>query len=261
VLLQNKVALVTGGASGLGARTARLFAAHGAEVVIADVDDARGESVAAEVRRDGGTATYQHVDVRSTDDVNAAVAFAEATYGSLHIAVANAGILGDGTFRVTEDVSDEQWGDIIDINLSGVFRTFRAAIPALRRAGGGALSATSSVSSQYAVLHAAAYCASKAGVNALVRALAVELAPARIRVNAICPGVMKTGIGDSLGRTTDEIAVERPSRRFKSRVIQAGREGAEEAARVHLFLCSDLAAYVNGETITVDGGFSMWNGM
>jgi NAD(P)-dependent dehydrogenase (short-subunit alcohol dehydrogenase family) len=259
-LLEDKVALITGGAGGLGLETAELFAAHGARVVIADVSDEAGEAAAARAREAGGELRFVHADVRSTADVAAAVAFAEETFGRLDIAVANAGVLGRASFQPTESLSDDDWLEVIDINLTGAFRTFRAAIPALRRAGGGVLSATSSTAGVYATLYRVAYSASKGGMNALVRALAAELAP-EIRVNAVAAGGMTTDIHQSLGRPRDAIEVERPdARAFKARMMKPGREGTREIANIHLFLCSDLGDYISGETLVADGGFSIWNG-
>jgi NAD(P)-dependent dehydrogenase (short-subunit alcohol dehydrogenase family) len=259
-ILGGKVALITGAASGLGLETARLFAAEGARVVVADVTDAAGEAAVEQLQLAGADVRYIHADVRSTADMDAAVAFAESTYGRLDIAVANAGILGRSSFVPVEEVTDEDWALVQDINLGGVFRTFRAATPALRRAGGGAMSATSSTSGVFSTIHRLAYSASKGGVNALVRGLAGELAPDRIRVNAIAPGAMATNIRESLGRPPEEIKVPLPDPTFKARMRVPGRDGTAEAARVHLFLCSDLAAYITGETLVVDGGFSIWNG-
>lgn len=260
MLLEGKVALVTGGASGLGRATGKLFAENGARVVLCDVSDEAGEAAAAEIRDGGGDARFVHVDVRKRDDLEAAVAVAEDEFGKLDIAVANAGILGHASFRPSEEITDEDWTDVIEINLGGTFRTFRAAIPALRRAGGGALTATSSVSGVFATVYRAAYSASKAGQNGLVRSLSVELAPDRIRVNSVAAGSMGNNIGQSLGRPRDEITIERPDRSAKSRVVREGRNGALDVAKAHLFLASDLADYISGETIVVDGGFSIWNG-
>lgn len=260
MLLDGKVALITGAASGLGLETARLFCAEGASVIATDTADDDGAAAVAEVRDAGGAASYVHADVRSSAELGAAVAFAEEQYGRLDIAVANAGILGRASFVPAEEITDEDWAATIEINLGGAFRTFRAAIPALRRAGSGALSATSSVSGVYATIYRLAYGASKGGLNALVRGLAAELAPDHIRVNAICPGTMATNIRASLERTAEEITVPMPDHTIKARLRDPQRDGTAEAARVHLFLCSELAAYVNGETLTVDGGFSIWNG-
>jgi 3-oxoacyl-[acyl-carrier protein] reductase len=260
-LLDGKVALITGGAAGLGIETARLFAEQGAKVVMADVAGDAGEAAAASLREAGRDATYVRTDVRSTRDVEAAVAAAEQMYGRLDIAVANAGILGKASFQPSEQLSDEDWFEVIDINLSGAFRTFRAAIPALRRVGGGAMSATSSTAGIYATLYRVAYSASKGGLGAMVRALAAELAPDDIRVNAVAPGGMATGIHTSLGRAPSEISVERPDiRTAKARMLKPGRDGTRQVANIHLFLCSELGGYINGETIVADGGFSIWNG-
>jgi NAD(P)-dependent dehydrogenase (short-subunit alcohol dehydrogenase family) len=263
LLLSDKVAIITGAGSGLGAATAHLFASEGAAVVGVDVNDGEGEAVAAEIRSRGGRSSYVHADVQSRPELDAAVAFAEKAYGKLDILVANAGILGRATFKPTEEVSDEEWSQVIDVNLGGAFRSFRAAIPALRRAGGGALTATSSVSGVYSTMYRAAYSASKGGLNALVRALSSELAPDRIRVNAVAPGSLgqASNISRSLGRASAEInTAYRPDHSLKARVRVPGRDGAAETARVHLFLCSDLASYVSGEVIVSDGGFSIWNG-
>jgi NAD(P)-dependent dehydrogenase (short-subunit alcohol dehydrogenase family) len=259
-LLDGKVALITGGTSGLGLETARLFAWEGARVVVTDVSDESGEAALDELRATGADARYVHADVRKSAEVDAAVAFAEETFGRLDIAVANAGILGRSSFVPVEEVTDEDWALELDINLGGVFRTFRAATPALRRAGGGAMSATSSTSGVFATVHRLAYTASKGGVNAIVRGLAAELAPDRIRVNAIAPGAMSTNIRESLGRSPEQIKVPLPDPTLKARMRVEGRDATAEAARVHLFLCSDLSAYITGETIVVDGGFSIWNG-
>jgi NAD(P)-dependent dehydrogenase (short-subunit alcohol dehydrogenase family) len=261
-LLEGKVALITGGASGLGLATARLFASEGARVVVVDRSDDAGAAAVEELRADGGTADYAHADVTAPGEIEAAVAFAEDRHGRLDVLVANAGILGRSSFVPVQDVDDASWQQVLDVNLTGTLRSFRAAAPALRRAGGGALSATSSLSGVFGTLHRLAYSASKGGIDALVRGLAVELAPDNIRVNAMAPGYMATNIRESLGRTPDEIHVPLPDPQTKARLRQArpDRDGTAEAARVHLFLCSELAAYVNGETIVVDGGFSMWNG-
>jgi NAD(P)-dependent dehydrogenase (short-subunit alcohol dehydrogenase family) len=260
--LTGRVALITGGASGLGEATARLFAEHGARVVLTDLNEVAGAAVAQSITAAGGEAHSLQADVRKSVDMEHAVSRAEELFGALHIVVANAGILGPASFNRSEDVSDADFAEVIDTNLTGVFRTFRAAIPAVRRAGGGAFSATSSTAGMYANLYRVAYSASKAGINSLVRGLAVELAPDDIRVNAVCPGSMATNVISSIGRSRDEIRVDRPDTSGKARLAmqRPGRDTTLDAARVHLFVCSDQAGYVNGEAIVVDGGFSIWNG-
>jgi NAD(P)-dependent dehydrogenase (short-subunit alcohol dehydrogenase family) len=261
-LLEGRVALITGGGSGLGEVTSRLFAAEGAKIVIADVNAERGESVAGSVRAEGGDAIFVPVDVRRLDELEAAVGLAEERYGALHLVVANAGVLGRASFTPSDQVAVLDFAEVLDINLTGTFRTFRAAIPALRRAGGGAFTATSSTAGIYANLYRVAYSASKAGINSLVRGLAVELAPDNIRVNAVCPGSMDTNVLQSTGRPADALGVQRPDMSGKARLAmrRPGRDTTLEVARAHLFLCSDLSGYVNGEALVIDGGFSIWNG-
>jgi NAD(P)-dependent dehydrogenase (short-subunit alcohol dehydrogenase family) len=261
MLLDGRTALITGAASGLGAETARVFAEQGARVVLCDVVDDEGEAVAQSIRDAGGDARFVHVDVQQRDSIDAAVALAEQELGGLNAVVANAGILGEASFRPSDAVTDEQWARVIDVNLSGVFRTFRAAIPALRRSGGGAMSATSSIAGVFGVRYRLAYTATKGGINAIVRGLAAELGPERIRVNAVAPGSMGTNIGRSLGRERSETTTDRPGDTFKAAFRPwEGRSAVRDVANVHLFLCSDLSLYVNGETIVADGGFSIWNG-
>jgi NAD(P)-dependent dehydrogenase (short-subunit alcohol dehydrogenase family) len=258
--MAGRVAVITGAASGLGAATARLFAAEGAAVVLGDLDDGAGEDVAAEIRAAGGQAAYRHLDVRSSADLTGVVAFAESQFAHLDTLVANAGILGHGSFSPSAELSDEDWSTVLDVNLSGTFRSFRAAIPALQRAGGGALSATSSVSGIFATLQRIAYTSTKGGINAMVRALAAELSADRIRVNAIAPGSMDTNIRQSIGRDYASVSRDRPATVAKARMHWEERDTTADAAKVHLFLCSHLANYVSGETIVVDGGASIWNG-
>jgi NAD(P)-dependent dehydrogenase (short-subunit alcohol dehydrogenase family) len=262
LLLKGKIAIVTGAASGLGAATSKLFAIEGASVVAVDVDSTGTGEVVGEIEAAGGSAAFARADVRSAAELNDVVAYAVETFGNLDIMVANAGILGRASFKPTEDLTDDEWTEVIDLNLGGAFRSFRAAIPAIRRAGGGALSATSSVSGVYSSLYRAAYSASKGGINALIRSLSVELAPDRIRANAVAAGSLgsTSKIHASLGRTPDEIKMQRPDQTVKARMRQPGRDGAADTARVHLFLCSDLGAYVSGEVVVADGGFSIWNG-
>jgi NAD(P)-dependent dehydrogenase (short-subunit alcohol dehydrogenase family) len=263
MLLQGRVAIVTGASSGLGKDTAKLFAEEGAKVLVADITDAAGEQVAQDIRASGGEARYVHVNVRSTADTEAMVRLAEEAYGKLDIVIANAGILGRASMKPTLEITDEEWLEVIDVNLSGVFRTFRAAIPALRRAGGGVLSATSSTAGVYGALNRPAYSASKGGINSLVRALAVELAPDNIRVNAVCPGAMTTGIGRSLGRTPEGAPqAPRPQATspLKERMTLTSSRDPREVAKVHLFLCSHLASQITGECIVADHGFAMWKG-
>ena len=179
-------------------------------MVATDVTDERGEAAIAALRADGADVSYFHADVRSTDQVTEAVAYAERTHGQLDVVVGQR--RDHGPRELPADRGDRRRGlGARDRRQpDGGLQDLRAAVPALRRAGGGAMSATSSVSGVYATVYRSAYGASKGGLNALVRGLAVELAPDEIRVNAMCPGTMQTNIRQSLERTREEIQVPAP---------------------------------------------------
>ncbi|MCU1455141.1 MAG: hypothetical protein JWN46_3287 [Acidimicrobiales bacterium] len=268
--LDGKVALVTGAASGVGRATAKIFAAEGAKVVGTDIDDVNGAALVDEIKADGGEAIYVHANVRNYDDLVAAVAAAEETFGRLDICIANAGTVGGNAVgRPMEDLSEEQWVTIVDINLHGVYRTFRAAIPALRRAGGGAFSSTASIAGLTGVAGQSAYSASKGGIIALVRSLAYQLAGDHIRVNCVCPG----GINTNLLAETDLMAIlmaqaadgppmgapveAAPGADPVALMNQAA--DPEDIANAHLYLVSDEARMVNGQSLVVDAGSMVAN--
>lgn len=258
--LAGKVALITGAASGIGAATAIVFAREGAKVVVADIDD--GTAVAKDIVAAGGEAFFQPVDVRRSDQLEAAVAAAESTFGRLDTVVANAGTVGGtAVARHLEDLAEEQWASILDTNLAGTIRTFVAAIPALRRAGGGAMSATASTAALTGVAGQAAYSASKGGIVSVVRALAYELVGDGIRVNCVCPGGASTNLltgTDVLPFLMAQQQAE-PSGRADPPALmnRAGEPG--EVANVHLFLASDEASLINGQPVVCDAGSSVAN--
>jgi NAD(P)-dependent dehydrogenase (short-subunit alcohol dehydrogenase family) len=263
--LAGKVALITGAASGVGAATAKLFAQEGAKVVVADISDA-GEAVVKDIVAAGGEAIFHSVDVRRSDQVRAAVAAAEETFGRLDTVVANAGTVGGSTVaRRLDDLAEEQWASVLDINLAGTIRTFTAAIPALRRAGGGAMSATASIAGLTGVAGQAAYSASKGGIISVVRALAYELVTDGIRVNCVCPG----GVNTNLLAGTDvlpvlmaqaQAAAESPTPPAPDPTALMNRPAeADEVANVHLFLVSDEASLINGQPVVCDAGSSVAN--
>jgi len=248
--LQDKVALITGAASGIGQETALLFAREGARVVAADVSDEAGQKVVEEITAAGGEAVYVHADVSSAADCENMVRYAEETYGSLSVMFNNAGIMhsDDGDAVAT----DEQiWDLTMGINLKGVFFGCKYGIPALQRAGGGSIINTASF---VALLGAAtpqiAYTASKGGVLAMSRELAVIHARENIRVNALCPGPLKTEL---LMKFLD--TEEKRQRRLVH--IPMGRFGlAGEMAKAALYLASDDSTYVTGTEFVVDGGIT-----
>jgi NAD(P)-dependent dehydrogenase (short-subunit alcohol dehydrogenase family) len=244
------VALITGAASGIGRESALLFAHEGAKVVVADLDGKAGEGVAAEIAAAGGEAIALRCDVARGEDLRAAVAAAERRFGALHVLFNNAGIFPaqDGS---PVDTPEEVFDQVMLVNLKGVFLGCKHGIPALLRAGGGSIINTASF---VAVLGAAtsqvAYTASKGGVLAMTREIAVEYARQGIRANALCPGPVNTPLlAELLAKP------EARARRFAH--IPMGRLAeAPEIARAALFLASDESSYVNGTTFLVDGGIS-----
>jgi len=248
--LDNKVALITGAGSGIGRESALLFAREGARVVVVDVNDSAGESVASEIRESGGQAVYAHADISKSADAEGMIRVAEASFGRLDVLFNNAGIShaqDDDAVATEEDV----WDLTMNINLKGVFLGCKHGIPALRRAGGGSIINTASF---VALLGAAtpqlAYTASKGGVLALTRELAVIHAREGIRVNALCPGPLRTEL---LMKYLD--TEEKRQRRLVH--IPMGRFGeAREIAQAALFLASDESSFTTGATFLVDGGIT-----
>ncbi|MGC0367029.1 NAD(P)-dependent dehydrogenase (short-subunit alcohol dehydrogenase family) [Rhodococcus sp. 27YEA15] len=258
--MKDRVALVTGGASGLGAETCLLFAEQGADIVVADLNDERGAEVVRGVEARGRRAVFHHVDVAKSDDLESAVRLAEETFGKLDTVVANAGIGGAASRKRLEDLTEEQLDEVIQVNMSGVWRTFKFAAPALRRAGGGAMTTSASVAGQ-TILGGSTlggYTASKFGAVGLTKFFAAELAPDGIRVNCVCPGRMKTNIDESYHWSAEEL--EEARRRRQGAVSSVMRTMAEprEVAYLHLFLCSDEASFITGQSIEADGGLNLF---
>jgi NAD(P)-dependent dehydrogenase (short-subunit alcohol dehydrogenase family) len=248
--LENKVALITGGSGGIGRETALLFAKEGAKVVVTDVNDAAGQETADMINAAGGDAAFLHADVSKAADCEAMVAFTEEKYGKLSIVFNNAGIMhSDDDNAVTTE--EAIWDLTMNINAKGVFLGCKYAIPALKRAGGGSIINTASF---VAILGAAtpqvAYTASKGAVLALTRELAVIHARENIRVNALCPGPLRTELLMKFLNTE-----EKKQRRLVH--IPMGRFGeAKEMAYAALFLASDESSYVTGTDFLVDGGIT-----
>lgn len=248
--LENKVALISGGGSGIGRETAILFAKEGASVVVSDINETGGQETVAEIEKNGGNASFFKADVSKAADNEAMVAFAEKQYSKLNIMFNNAGIMhsNDDNAETTEE---SIWDLTMNINAKGVFLACKYGIPALKRAGGGSIINTASF---VAILGAAtpqvAYTASKGAVLALTRELAVIHARENIRVNALCPGPLRTEL---LMKFLD--TEEKKQRRLVH--IPMGRFGeAKEMAYAALFLASDESSFVTGTDFLVDGGIT-----
>ncbi len=244
------MALITGASSGIGRESALLFAAEGAAVLVADVADEAGARVVDEIRAAGGRAAYQRMDVSRASDCEAAVARTEAEFGKLTVLFNNAGImLGDDDNAMT--TSEEVWDQTMAVNVKGVFFGCKYGIPALLRAGGGSVINTASiVALRGAATPQLAYTASKGAVLALTRELAVIHARQNIRVNALCPGPLRTEL---LMKFLDTEA----KRQRRLVHIPMGRFGeAAEMAKAALFLASDESSFLTGTDFLVDGGLA-----
>ena len=243
--LQGKVAIITGAARGQGAEEARMFAKEGAKVVLADVTDQEGTAVAAEIAEMGGDASYVHLDVTNEDEWDAAVQSAIASFGKLDILVNNAGIWRRG--HVLETSSD-QWDDIMDVNAKGVFLGTKAAIPEMRKAGGGSIVNISSTAGLVGSKTSAAYSASKGAVRIFTKSTAVQYAAEGIRANSIHPGPIDTDMGD-------QVWPDAASKAASVTRTALNRMGTpEDIAYGALYLASDESSFVTGSELVIDGG-------
>ncbi len=248
--LNKKIAIITGAASGIGRATALLFAREGASVVLGDVDEARGGAAALEIAQSGCTAVFQRCDVSSEEDVSALAETAERQFGRLDILFNNAGI--EQPLTASEALEMPLFERVIDVNLKGTFLGCKYAIRSFLKSGGGVIVNNSSVSAFANVGGNVSYAASKGAIMSLTRVLAVEYAKRNIRVNAICPGVIDTGMNRrNLDLATDPSALEN---RWMA-ATPMGRMGtAEEVAETVLFLASEQSSFVTGTGLLIDGG-------
>jgi NAD(P)-dependent dehydrogenase (short-subunit alcohol dehydrogenase family) len=248
--LAGKVALITGGASGMGSVASRLFASEGARVVLTDVADEPGEATAAAIRGDGGQASYVHADVSKERDAEAMVSAAVRMYGGLDILYNNAGVMpnDDGSVHTNTEAI---WDLVLAINVKGVAFGCKYGIPAMIDSGGGSIiNVASFVAWMGAATSQTSYTASKGAVLAMTREIAVEYARKGVRCNALCPGPIDTPL---LAELLSDDA--KRQRRFVH--IPMGRLGrAEELAKAALFLASDDSSFMTGASLIVDGGIT-----
>jgi NAD(P)-dependent dehydrogenase (short-subunit alcohol dehydrogenase family) len=247
--LAGKVALISGAARGQGEAEARMFAREGAAVVLGDVRHDEGEAVAEAIREAGGRARYVPLDVTEEAGWARAVALAEQEFGRLDVLVNNAGILGRPGIM---DTTREVWDRVIAVDQLGPFLGMQAAIPAMRRAGGGSIVNIASALALVGYGESVSYTAAKGALVAMTRTVAVELAPEGIRVNVVTPGVILTPMVDD-ARDDD---LGEPQGFDVAPMLRAGL--AEEVAAAVLYLASDEASFVTGATVPVDGGLTVW---
>ena len=243
--LQDKVALISGGARGMGAVEAKLFAQNGAKVVIGDILDDDGRRTEAEINESGGQCLYVHLDVTSEQSWQSAVNTAVDRYGKLDILVNNAGIYR--THNVLETPADE-WDQVMDINAKGVFLGTKAAIPAMRQNGGGSIVNISSVAGLIGNFMSSAYTASKGAVRLFTKSTAIQYAQDGIRANSVHPGTIET-------QMTAPILADEAYRQDRINRTPLGRLGTpNDVAYGVLFLASDEASFMTGSELVIDGG-------
>ena len=244
--LKDKVAIITGGANGIGLATAFLFAREGAKVAVADFDETAGKQALQRLSEQGAEARFVQVDVANPESVQGMVEAVIQTYGRVDILINNAGITQDAMLT---KMTPEQWQRVIDVNLSGVFYCTQAVVPYMIEQGNGRIINTSSISGVYGNVGQSNYAAAKAGVVGMTKTWAKELGRKGITVNAVAPGFIETGMVAKVPEKVIQQMIE------KVPVKRLGQPS--DIAHAYLYLASDEAAYVNGSTLHVDGGIAL----
>ena len=240
--LQNKVAIITGGASGIGAATAKLFVENGAKVVIVDLNEEKGKAFEAELKANGGEALFIKANITSEEEVQHIFSTTVEQFGRVDVLFNNAGI---GKVTRTERLSYAEWRNTVNVDLDGVFLVAQAGIKEMLKTGGGSIINTASMYGLVGSPGSAAYNAAKGGVINLTRSLGLEYAMRGIRVNALCPGFIDTPL------------IPQEMKEMLSQITPMQRLGRpEEMATAVLFLASDDSSFMTGNTLTIDGGYT-----
>lgn len=251
VKLSGKVAVVTGGGSGIGRAICERFAAEGAAVTVAELDAIRGRETAETISKNGGKAKFIQTDIRSEESIKKCVAETVAAFGSLTLLVNNAAAF---VIRGVE-ASAEEWETMLETNIRGTAFCVKHALPEIKKAGGGAIVNLGSISSVLGQGGMVTYNATKGAILTMTRCMAMDFGPANVRVNCLCPGNIKTPAlvnhMKSLGKNYEDAEKEMIPNNFLGRVGKP-----EEVAACAAFLCSDEASYVTGAALFVDGGYS-----
>ena len=249
--LKGKTAIISGGATGMGAASARLFAAEGAAVGVIDRNVEAGQALVAELQAAGHRAVFARADVSSKAEVEAAVAAVNAALGPVNVLFNHAGTIVIKPFLETEE---EDWDFLFDVNVKSMYLMTRAVLPQMLEAGGGSIVCTSSISAVYATPNEVLYDATKGAVHMFARAIAVEFRDRGIRCNAVCPGFIQTPHGDREVEGLMQLGVDVSDAAIAAAQGRMGKP--EDVARAALYLASDDAEFVNGAQLFVDNGFS-----